>query len=308
MSCEPSESLEYAHKSIQTVLDSLDALVYVADMDTYEMLFINRYGRDIWGEPEGRRCWEILQSGQKGPCDFCTNHLLIDDSGEPAKVHVWEFQNTVNNRWYQCRDQSIRWVDGRIVRMEIASDITERKEAEDSLKLAHQNAREMAFTDELTGALSRRGLFSHASQEFAKARRSGENISVLMMDIDYFKMINDTWGHSKGDEILVRIAQVIKNELRESDLLGRIGGDEFVVVLPVTGGAEAEAITERLRQQVYELLGELRPGSVRLSCSIGYTVKTGDDIQFERALLQADKALYAAKSSGRNSVERFRQG
>lgn len=299
------DSLEYAYHSIQTVLDSLDALVYVSDMDTHEMLFVNRYGREIWGAPQGRRCWEILQAGQSGPCDFCTNKLLKDDEGKSTGVYVWEFQNTVDKKWYQCRDQAIEWVDGRIVRMEIATDISDRKAMEDSLKQAHESAREMAYTDELTGVLSRRGLFSYAQQEFARAERSSEPVAVLMIDIDNFKLINDTWGHVKGDKILESLAQAVKKELRESDLFGRIGGDEFSVILPSTDSEEAGAIAERIRKTVYTLLGRLKSESCVFSCSIGMTIKRGDDISFDRALLLADRALYRSKLAGRNRVESF---
>ena len=114
----------------RTVLDGLDALVYVADMETYRILLVNRYGREIWGELKGEICWQRLQAGQTGPCSFCTNSRLLDTSGAPVEPVVWEFKNTVTGRWYECRDQAIRWTDGRLVRMEIATDITERKLAE----------------------------------------------------------------------------------------------------------------------------------------------------------------------------------
>jgi len=134
------DASQAAYRSVATVLDSLDALVYVADMQTYELLFFNHFGREIWGDPAGRTCWKVLQSGQTGPCTFCTNDRLLNDQGQPAGVHVWEFQNTVNQRWYQCRDEAIRWIDGRLVRMEIATDITERKAAEDTIQAAKEAA------------------------------------------------------------------------------------------------------------------------------------------------------------------------
>ena len=135
------------YRSITTILDSLDALVYVSDMDTYELLFVNEYGRSIWGDIQGKTCWKSLQADQDGPCSFCTNHRLLDESGVPTGVYVWEFQNTVNKCWYQCRDQAIRWIDGRCVRLEIASDITERKRAEED---AQRYQRDMAHVMRLS--------------------------------------------------------------------------------------------------------------------------------------------------------------
>ncbi len=117
----------------ETVMDGIDALVYVADMETYEVLFVNKYGRNIWGEITGKTCWRELQSGQDGPCLFCTNAKLLDPNGQPTEVLVWEFQNTVNKKWYQCRDQAIKWTDERFVRMEIAVDISLHKKTEESL-------------------------------------------------------------------------------------------------------------------------------------------------------------------------------
>ncbi|MFA7346347.1 MAG: PAS domain S-box protein [Desulfurivibrionaceae bacterium] len=119
-----------ARQRFKTLVDSLDGLVYVADFQTYELLYVNKYGRDIWGEIAGQTCWQTLQTGQTGPCPFCTNSRLLDGAGRPTGVYVWEFQNTVNNEWYECRDQAIEWTDGRYVRMEIATNISARKRAE----------------------------------------------------------------------------------------------------------------------------------------------------------------------------------
>ena len=119
-----------AQERFKTLVDSLDALVYVADFTTHELLFVNKYGRDIWGEIAGQTCWQVLQADQTGPCSFCTNDRLLDDAGRPTGVWVWEFQNTVNKEWYECRDQAIEWTDGRYVRLEIATNITARKQAE----------------------------------------------------------------------------------------------------------------------------------------------------------------------------------
>ncbi len=138
---------EESYRSIATILDSLDALVYVADMQTYELLFVNEYGKTIWGDIQGKICWKALQIDQDGPCPFCTNDRLLDEFGVPAGVHVWEFQNTVNKHWYQCRDEAIRWTDGRFVRLEIATDITDRKRAEED---AQRYQRDMAHVMRLS--------------------------------------------------------------------------------------------------------------------------------------------------------------
>lgn len=118
----------------KSVLDHVNALIYVADLETYELLFVNKYGRDIWGDIEGELCWKALQVNQSSPCSFCTNKQLLDDKGQPSGIYRWEFQNTANKQWYDCQDQLIQWDDGRLVRMEIATNITERKKAEEALR------------------------------------------------------------------------------------------------------------------------------------------------------------------------------
>jgi len=127
---------------IPILLDHLDALVYVSDLETYELLYINEYGKKVWGDVTGKTCYHALQKDQNGPCLFCTNKLLITPSGKPGEPIIWEFQNTINGRWYQCRDSAIKWIDGRLVRLEIATDITSRKESEFRIeKLSHLKER-----------------------------------------------------------------------------------------------------------------------------------------------------------------------
>jgi two-component system phosphate regulon sensor histidine kinase PhoR len=116
--------------AITSIVNSMNAVVYVADLETHELLFLNPYGEKLFGTNVlGRPCYEVLQAGQKARCAFCTNDRLIVN-GEPGPPVVWEFQNTVTRRWFQCIDRAIRWWDGRLVRMEVAFDITEHKEAD----------------------------------------------------------------------------------------------------------------------------------------------------------------------------------
>jgi two-component system, cell cycle sensor histidine kinase and response regulator CckA len=118
----------------RAIMDGLPSLVYVADFETHELLFLNKYGRDNWGDSVGEKCWSVLQSGQTGPCEFCRNDKLTDSEGNPKEMHIWECKNTVNNQWYECRDQAIRWSDNRFVRLEIANNITDRKLTEETLR------------------------------------------------------------------------------------------------------------------------------------------------------------------------------
>lgn len=125
--------VEISNEAMLAVLDSIDALVYVADMQSYEVIFLNRYGRGMFGDVAGRICWQTFQKDQAGPCSFCTNERLVDLAGRPTGEYKWEFRNTVTGNWYEIRDRAIQWPDGRLVRLEIATDITGKKLAHDDL-------------------------------------------------------------------------------------------------------------------------------------------------------------------------------
>jgi len=122
--------IEERFEQLNTLFDSMSAVIYVADLETYELLYVNRFAAEHFGKNwQGQKCYHYLQEGIEGPCRFCTNPQLIVN-GETGAPVVWEFLNTRNNRWYECFDKAIRWPDGRLVRLEIALDITERKELE----------------------------------------------------------------------------------------------------------------------------------------------------------------------------------
>jgi diguanylate cyclase (GGDEF)-like protein len=294
---------DLAYRSIATVLDSLDALVYVSDMKTYELLFTNDYGRKIWGDMQGKTCWKVLQENQTGPCAFCTNDQLLDKSGKPTGVYVWEFQNTVNKRWYQCRDQAITWVDGRIVRMEVATDITDRKLAEVELQAAKNRAEQLAHLDELTGLNNRRAFFDFGNRAVKQAVRYNHPVAVIMMDIDHFKNINDNYGHSVGDEVLRNVAITLQNTIRVIDIAARIGGEEFAIILPETDQDEASQLAERLRANIENTFIEHESRTLKITASFGISVSRTTDQTLESMLTLADDALYIAKKKGRNQVK-----
>jgi signal transduction histidine kinase/ActR/RegA family two-component response regulator len=125
-----SEMLRNQNEIFSRILNGLDALIYVIDMKTYEIIFINAYGQYIWGDIKGKICWQEFHPGYAGPCEYCSNSRLIGPDGSPTESITCEIQNTFNKRWYECRDRAIYWQDGRIVRMEIATDITDRKRIE----------------------------------------------------------------------------------------------------------------------------------------------------------------------------------
>jgi two-component system, sensor histidine kinase LadS len=155
----------------------------------------------------------------------------------------------------------------------------------------------------LTGVLNRRSLIERLDAASLRARARGLPISLLFIDLDHFKQINDTWGHLAGDACLLAVIRPIQAELRQSDVIGRYGGEEFVVILSSADAPAAQAIAGRILQRVADLRVEGFGPPIRLTCSIG--VATSDELGVwgEQLISRADAAVYAAKNSGRNQVK-----
>ncbi|MBE0624592.1 MAG: GGDEF domain-containing protein [Burkholderiales bacterium] len=162
----------------------------------------------------------------------------------------------------------------------------------------------LANTDSLTGLANRRNVLKCAQREIERAARAKRPLAFMMFDIDHFKRINDTYGHPAGDAVLRAVADVVRTELRRIDTVGRIGGEEFLVILPETDQENATVAAERIRSTIalHEfLIGDARIG---ITISIGLVVSdiTTNSVTVEGVLKTTDEALYAAKNGGRNRV------
>lgn len=164
-----------------------------------------------------------------------------------------------------------------------------------------QQLRARSLSDDLTGALSRRGLRELGERMVALQATQASLLAVLMIDIDFFKDVNDRYGHATGDEVLRHVTRAVRDHLREDALLARYGGEEFSVLLPVRSRVEAQAIAERLREMVELSPFETKTGEIRVTVSIGLTFH-GADASLEDDLARADACLYQAKHTGRNRV------
>ncbi len=173
------------------------------------------------------------------------------------------------------------------------TDITERKAFEKRLI-------EMATRDELTGLINRREFITLANHEEERAKREGHFVSVMMIDADYFKKINDTYGHAIGDDVLRDLADNCRKIFRKTDVVGLYGGEEFSVILPGAKKEMSKVIAERLRKSVAESIVKSEKGDVAYTISIGIACAEGRDIRIEEILDRADRALYTAKAQGRN--------
>lgn len=162
----------------------------------------------------------------------------------------------------------------------------------------------LATTDSLTGIPNRRHFFKQARIELSRRDRYGQDISSMMLDIDFFKEVNDTYGHAAGDQVLAGVAQVCHKTMRTVDLLARYGGEEFIFLLPETNLEQAQAAAERLRKAIEETRFETEAGAIAVTASIGVAGLNGEQPpNLDHLLIHADRALYEAKLRGRNQVK-----
>lgn len=166
----------------------------------------------------------------------------------------------------------------------------------------HAKVQKLAITDSLTGLYNRRGFFELGAREIERALRFGRPLTAIMLDIDHFKVVNDTYGHSIGDQVLSNVATLCSSNIRKVDILGRYGGDEFSLLLPETDTFTANSVADRLRTIVAESGVTVDDSLVKVTISLGVTRATSEIENLEALLQRADKALYIAKQGGRNRV------
>lgn len=183
-----------------------------------------------------------------------------------------------------------------------ARSLIRKKRLNDELKSNYLRASELADTDGLTGLSNHRSFQKHIEQEVLRALRYGRPVSLLMADIDHFKSYNDRHGHPEGDALLVKVADLIKGGLRNTDIAARYGGEEFAVILPETGKEGAMVAAERLRESIesYPFPGRGDQPSGRLTVSVGVATYPDDADSAVRLVARAEENLYRAKEEGRN--------
>jgi diguanylate cyclase (GGDEF)-like protein len=169
----------------------------------------------------------------------------------------------------------------------------------------HSRHRLMADTDALTGLLSSRAYHERLESEFRSAQAARRSLSLLIIDLDNFKQVNDRFGHQAGDELLRRVGALLRQQARRNDVCCRYGGDEFIIVMPETIKSEAAMVAERVRKSIEDIRIPSGGGTVQATVSIG-AASYPQDVTNKQALIKAaDDALYAAKREGRNALRVF---
>jgi diguanylate cyclase (GGDEF)-like protein len=283
--------LETEQKRFKTIFECLGEGISIKDLN-FRVLFQNNTMTNIFGHRLGTACYESF--GQSGPCENCPTVMTLKDGLSHTTCRI--FQRNEITYHIETTASLLRDSDGVVTGVvEIIRDIGERVKNE-------QIIREMAFHDPLTGLANRRLFEDRLEQAIAKAHRYGTKFSLLCLDLDNFKEINDTYGHEAGDKVLVEAGERIRACCkRDLDTISRHGGDEFSIIIADSGDREqirviAEKLLERLSQPV-----QLGDDQVQVTVSIGISVYPDNGTNLKELEIAADRAMYAAKKSGRNA-------
>jgi diguanylate cyclase (GGDEF)-like protein len=215
---------------------------------------------------------------------------------ESVRVNLRNFSKKGNEYWVDLSILPLPDKSGNITHFAaIQRDITGYKKLEQDLQI-------LCRTDPLTTAANRRAFNEIISQEFSRFKRSQKEYALVMIDLDHFKSINDQHGHGAGDRVLIEVTERCKDNLRVHDIIARLGGEEFCILLPYTNLEQAQKVAERLRQKI-ELMPIISDGNrIKVTVSVGISLVLEGDNDGHDAIERADKKLLEAKSLGRNRV------
>ncbi|MDK2595893.1 sensor domain-containing diguanylate cyclase [Pseudoalteromonas sp. P94(2023)] len=194
------------------------------------------------------------------------------------------------------------WLQWEVVAAELIADCCSRRLLVHELWQMQQRLTEMAFQDVLTGLKNRRYLMDYARSEMSRHQRSDRPLSLLMIDLDRFKLINDEYGHDGGDEVLKQFARCCNELVRTEDCVCRLGGEEFIILLPETEVAKAMNVAQRLREEAAGLTVQYEGKAIRFTVSIG-VADVNLHMPFSQSLKAADQAVYQAKAAGRDQIK-----
>ena len=284
--------------SIETLFESIPVAVTLLDREGRHLV-LNQALASISGlkysDLVGRKVAELSkESGENIKRDFA-----FFDAGKDVPDH----EVTIDDRIYLVSVKPIRNKSGfAFAEIAALTDITANKEIERQLAESNQQLNYIATHDALTSLLNYQAYRSACEKMICLSNRNHTAYAVLFIDIDYFKGINDTYGHSAGDAVLQSIASCVSHSCRRSDIAGRVGGEEISLFLPDTDLTGALIVAEKLRRTIEETRTHFEGFSLKVTASIGVAVKTSNQQIVAEILQAADTAMYQAKKEGRNRV------
>ena len=279
---------------LDTVLDNVHGLVYVKGADR-RFLYANRHLAEVFGRPVdqivGRLDSELMPREAADAFWEKDLHMLATGERYAGEESLVDAEGRLRHYWSVV----VPWPDfnGSPALIGLITDITE-------LHALKEELQRQVRTDSLTGLDNRLSFQERAESEFARSRRHGTPLSLVAIDIDHFKRINDDYGHAVGDHVLQDFASCCQNALREEDLCARTGGEEFCILLPDTDAEAARAIAERIRLMTASCRPCHEHPALGITASFGITCVEPVDPGFSTVFSRADRALYTAKQQGRN--------
>ncbi len=263
-----------------------------------EIVYVNKAFTDLTGYSKEEALGDNPRILQSSDTDEETKKIIRHglEQQVPVRVTIKNYTKSGQEYWLDLSIVPLKNAQGILTHfVAIERDATEQKENEEKLE-------RLSRTDPLTGLLNRRSFDELIKNELMRFRRCGEVYSVLMLDIDHFKRINDNYGHSTGDHAIQAITRACESNLRVYDKMARIGGEEFCVLLPKTNKNLAYTVAEKLREVIGQTSIPTSEGATSLTISIGVSEVDNTDPDHYTTLKRADKLLYKAKKAGRNKV------
>lgn len=233
--------------------------------------------------------------------DYTNRSEIIDDLSLGDNVVVRKhIDNNGHLLYFEMLISIIEWDDTTALFASLRN-ITERRKTQDDLKEAYIKMEEISRIDPLTQISNRRALKESLNYEVKRFERNKENFSLILSDIDYYKQINDTYGHDAGDFVLVEISKLLVDTLRQQDIVGRWGGDEFLIILPQTEIQGALVLGEKLRKNIADKSFDFNDQIIQLTMTFGVS-EFSEGYDYSKCITNADYALYKAKEAGKNKV------
>ena len=286
-----------AYKQLQELMNSAPVGILITD-EAHQLVMVNNYAIERLGQSlsdlMGQEPTHFVEQSHRNEYLEHVDEQLSQSTPQAGRMDMHLCPDNGETFAAEMAFNTIT-LDGRTMVTQVFNDISERKALE-------QQLRELAQTDPLTGTNNRRAFSEKTEQALAHAKAHRQPFVVLAMDLDFFKRVNDTYGHATGDMVLSQFVEAVTSQLRPSDILGRFGGEEFMLALPDTTLEQAGQIAERLRANAAAIEVTTTQGTLNVTVSIGVAGLNPRHQQLEQILNEADHMLYQSKEQGRNCV------
>ncbi len=303
------ERLQRSERFLNTIFNSIRDPFCIFDNE-FRIIRVNEAYAQLKGKSSdrviGRKCHEVLE-GRDTVCEGCVVRKTFHSADPCAKDKLIETEEEAES-WLEIYTYPILDEEGTVTHViEYTRDVTARKKAEDDKRRLIERLEHLSRTDGLTGLINRRALTDSLGYEIDRAKRYGSELSVILIDIDNFKEINDSHGHDIGDRALQLLSATLKTKLRKTDIAGRYGGDEFMLILSETSLSGAESLAAKILSEIRTTDLVLPDGKVlRLSLSMGVACVEGEREDIDSLVKKADAAMYSSKQGGRDRISTMR--